>query len=157
LIVAAIALAVGFATGGTLGYRYADGRCAAEKVEAQAAAERAMAAASQAARDERAANERQTEEKTRYVQVIKRVNVPTDCRLPDDALGLLVGTVKSANAASAPAARVIECVLLCAPIPEPAGPDMESLSTWGMDVVQRYETCAARPNRCAARLGEDHE
>lgn len=51
----------------------------------------------------------------------------------------------------------IECILRCAAIPEPAGPDLETLSTWGFELIQHYEICAARHNQCAARLGEQRE
>jgi hypothetical protein len=40
----------------------------------------------------------------------------------------------------------------CPAIPEPTGPDLESLSTWGFDLAQRYEICAARHNACAERI-----
>jgi hypothetical protein len=44
----------------------------------------------------------------------------------------------------------------CAALPDPAGPDLESLSAWGLDITHRYEICAARHNSCAARLSGDN-
>jgi hypothetical protein len=116
LIATVLALFVGVVAGVTFGYRYAAGRCAAEKLEAAAEAERvvkvaletatkqqreANAAASRAAQAENALTARQSGERVRYVQVIKRVEVPADCRIPDDALGLLVNAARAANASAA--------------------------------------------------------
>jgi hypothetical protein len=103
------ALVACFALGATVGYRYASGRCAKQSLGAVHAAletarqqqSEADTANSQAAKKEAAKITRQTEERVRYVQVIKEVPVAADCRVPEPAYRLLVDAVRAANASAA--------------------------------------------------------